>query len=236
MYIFRESPVVDLPKNVKTFKGGKIRFETVLQEVNHVNRNKRYYMKENMQEGIDAVMDRIRGREFMGELDHPIDSNPSRQVTVSFQNVSHLITEIGWDGNKLIGVLESLSTPSGQILHNLIKYDGIATGFSFRGLGSVEPINEGFGKTYNKVVGQISVITWDCVSYPSHPSAKINRSSITELTESVKREILESVNPANIVSENSNYICTKEGVCYLPNAWDQLVEQRKQYLKNRLFG
>lgn len=227
MYIISEAAISGVPENIKKFKD-KIRFEAILQTAGDINRNRRMYDKQTLQESIDKIADRIRGREFLGELDHPIDSNPARQVTVSYKEASHAILELAWDGNKLRGVLESLRTPNGTILKNLAE-DGIPIGFSYRGMGDVRPMNEGLmGKQTFKVVGPLHTVTWDCVSFPSHKEAKLQ-----EITESVKTAIYESIDPSLIVRETGNMVCMENGVCYLPNDFDRMVEQRKKWLKSR---
>ena len=93
----------------------------------------------------------------MGELDHPESS------VVNLQNVSHNITEMHWEGKNLIGSVEILGTPSGNILSELFKA-GIKLGISSRGLGSVEPMQEGDGQT---VQSDFELIAFDFVSNPS---------------------------------------------------------------------
>ena len=226
MYIIHEAAIAATPENIKVFKD-KIRMECILQTAGDINRNRRMYEKSTLQESIDKIMDRVRGKEFLGELDHPIDSNPARQVTVSYKEASHAIIDLGWDGNKLRGVLETLRTPNGTILKNLAE-DGIPVGFSYRGMGDVRPMNEGMGKQTFKVVGPLHTVTWDAVSFPSHKEAKLQ-----EITEGVKTAIYESIDPTMIVSESSNYICLENGVCYLPNDFDRMLEQRKKWLKSK---
>ena len=93
----------------------------------------------------------------MGELDHPESS------VVNLQNVSHNVTEMHWEGKNLIGSVEVLGTPSGNILGELFKA-GIKLGISSRGLGSVEPMQEGDGQT---VQNDFELIAFDFVSNPS---------------------------------------------------------------------
>ena len=81
----------------------------------------------------------------MGELDHPDSS------VVNLQNVSHNVTEMHFEGDNLLGTVEILTTPSGNILRELFK-NGIKLGISSRGLGSVEAIvNEDNGNPVMKV-------------------------------------------------------------------------------------
>lgn len=228
--IICESELVrSIPKNIKTIKNGRVRMECVLQTVGDVNRNKRRYSRQLMQEGINKIDSRVNEGSFLGELDHPIDKNPNRQVTVLFKDASHRILDLGWDGNKLVGVLETLRTPKGVILKNLSE-DGIPVGFSFRGMGDIRTTFEEGQKIFD-VTGPLHVVTWDAVSYPSHAEAKI-----IKITEGVMSSIQESaynmqssskfLHESSSVRECNGLICTQEGVCYLPEDWDRLVDKR----------
>ena len=67
----------------------------------------------------------------MGELDHPESS------VINLKNVSHNISDMWWDGNNVMGKIEILPTPSGNILKALIE-NGITVGVSSRGMGSLK--------------------------------------------------------------------------------------------------
>lgn len=236
MYIISETSVVsNTPQNIRKLKG-RIRFEACLQTHGDINRNKRRYGKSILDEGISKISERMTTGTFLGELDHPIDTNPVRQTTVLYKAASHRIMETGWDGNKLIGVVESLRTPNGTILKNLAE-DGIPVGFSFRGMGDLRAVNESGSQVF-EVVGPLHCITWDSVSFPSHEAARLIK--ITEgvvhemhqnvgmgcqsLNESLSR-ILHDFKGIN-EDEETGMICTNEGICYIPNEFDKLVEQR----------
>jgi len=103
----------------------------------------------------------IKQKRALGELDHPDSS------VVNLSNVSHNITEMHFEGDNLIGTCEILTTPSGNILRELIK-NGIKLGISSRGLGSVETVNEGPNDNPVQKVGQdFELIAFDFVSNPS---------------------------------------------------------------------
>ena len=51
----------------------------------------------------------------MGELDHPDSS------VVNLKNVSHIVTEMHWEGKDLVGTCEILPTPAGCILKDLFS-------------------------------------------------------------------------------------------------------------------
>jgi len=230
-YIISENEIQrSIPTKTKKVKDGRVRMECVLQTEGDVNRNGRRYQKSILDEGLMKIKERVEAGSFLGELDHPIDKNPHRQMTVLYKDASHRILEYGWDGNKLVATLESLRSPNGQILSNFAQ-DGIPIGFSFRGMGELKQVQEG-DQTVNEVVGPIHIITWDAVGHPSHKEAQL-----IKVTEEVRRTLTESavgmvnnskqfMHEAIGVNEVKGLICTKEGVCYLPNDFDRLVEQR----------
>ena len=84
---------------------------------------------------------------------------------MNLNNASHNVIEMHWDGDDLLGTVEVLSTPSGNILKELFK-SGIKLGISSRGLGSVEPMREGEGDTV-EVQPDFELIAFDFVSNPS---------------------------------------------------------------------
>jgi hypothetical protein len=107
----------------------------------------------------------------LGELDHP-DS-----AVVNLQNVSHNITEMYWDDDKLMGVVEVLSTPSGNILRELFK-SNIRLGISSSGLGSVKSLSEAEGTV--EVQDDFSLLAFDFVSNPSTRGAFMNPVALAE--------------------------------------------------------
>ncbi len=141
---------------------GKLVVKGVLQRANAKNQNGRVYPMEILQrEAKNYDEGFIKQKRALGELDHPDSS------VVNLQNVSHNITEMHFEGDNLIGTCEILTTPSGNILRELIK-NGIKLGISSRGLGSVETVNEGPNDNPIQKVGQdFELIAFDFVSNPS---------------------------------------------------------------------
>ena len=104
----------------------------VIQRAEAENHNGRIYPMEVLKKEIQAYIDGpIRERRALGELDHPESS------VINLQNVSHNITEVWWEGNEVMGKVELLSTPAGNILKELFK-ENLTLGISSRGMGSVE--------------------------------------------------------------------------------------------------
>ena len=94
-------------------------------------------------------------------------------------NVSHNIVEMHWDDNDLVGTVEVLSTPAGNILKELFRC-GIKLGISSRGLGSVKQL----GESEVEVQPDFELIAFDFVSNPSTHGAFL---SPTKMHESVQR-------------------------------------------------
>ena len=140
---------------------GKLVVKGVLQRANAKNQNGRVYPMEILQREAKNYNDGfIKQKRALGELDHPESS------VVNLQNVSHNITEMHFEGENLLGTVEILTTPSGNILRELFK-NGIKLGISSRGMGSVETIEEADGSPTTKVGKDFELIAFDFVSNPS---------------------------------------------------------------------
>ena len=139
---------------------GKLIVRGVLQRAEAKNQNGRVYPKDILhREAKKYAKEFIKERRAMGELDHPESS------VVNLQNVSHNIREMHWEGDNLLGEVEVLGTPSGNILKELFK-SGIKLGISSRGMGSVETVNEE-GDQVTQVQPDFELIAFDFVSNPS---------------------------------------------------------------------
>jgi len=128
----------------------------ILQRAGAANQNNRRYPKSILERECKAYEQLIKERRALGELDHP-DS-----PIINLKNVSHNIREISWDGDDVVGVVEVLSTPSGNILKELLK-NNIRLGISSRGLGSVKELSDGTVM----VQEDFQLVGWDFVSNPS---------------------------------------------------------------------
>ena len=141
---------------VQEDEGGRTLVKGVLQRAGAENQNGRVYPKPILEREAEKYLTFIKERRALGELDHP-DS-----TVINLKNVSHNIREIWWDGDDLCGTVEVLSTPSGNILKELLKA-GILLGISSRGMGSTKPL----GANKVEVAEDFELIGWDFVSNPS---------------------------------------------------------------------
>ena len=163
---------------------GKLIVSGILQRANAENQNGRIYPKEILvREANKYNKTFISERRAMGELDHPESS------VVNLANVSHNIREMKWENDDLVGTVEVLPTPAGNILKELFK-SGIKLGISSRGMGSVETIDEDDGgKQTVAVQPDFELIAFDFVSNPSTQGAFLRPTNEGVINESVEYRV-----------------------------------------------
>lgn len=154
---------------------GRVLVNGVLQRAGAENQNGRVYPKDILEREAEKYQQLIKERRALGELDHPDSS------VINLKNVSHNIKEIHWEGDDLVGTVEILPTPSGNILKELLRA-GILLGISSRGMGSTKPMRD------NKVEVQedFELVGWDFVSNPSTHGAFMR-----PMNESVNKKLQE---------------------------------------------
>jgi len=134
----------------------------ILQKKGQKNHNGRVYGEVLVRE-IQKYQEVIKERRALGELDHP------EEAVINLKNVSHTVSECHWEGDNVIGTIELLTTPSGNIARELIK-NNIRLGISSRGLGSVRNI----GENTVEVQDDFELLCFDLVSSPSTRGAYMN--------------------------------------------------------------
>jgi len=143
-----------------TQNNGKLIVSGVLQRAEAKNQNGRIYPKETlMREAKKYSQEFVAERRALGELDHPDSS------VVNLNNVSHNVLGMNWKGDDLVGKVEVLGTPAGNILKELFK-SGIRLGISSRGMGSVKEVMRE-GDSTLQVQPDFELIAFDFVSNPS---------------------------------------------------------------------
>ena len=152
------SPISSLNEGIKSPSGNPI-VTGILATVEVKNGNGRYYKKELWEREMDKYSELIKERRAMGELDHP------ESQIINLQNVSHIISKYWWNGDNIMGEIEILPTPSGNILKALIE-SNVMVGVSSRGLGSLEQRGN-----LMEVQDDFALIGWDFVSTPSNPGS-----------------------------------------------------------------
>jgi len=176
---------------------GRLIVEGVLQRAEAENQNGRIYPIEVLKREVLKYKGReIKENRAYGELDHPESS------VVELKNTSHIIRDVWWNGNDVIGKVEILKTPSGNILKELIEA-GCTVGISSRGMGSVKESNNGRTVT---VEDDFDLVCWDFVSNPSTHGAFMK-----PVNESVSSKPIKSYNKINKLIRD--IICEIDGVC-----------------------
>ena len=155
------TPRVKLSEGKKSENGNPI-VEGILATVEVKNGNGRYYKRDLWQREMDKYNEIIKENRAVGELDPPESS------VVNLKNVSQNIKDTWWDGDNIMGKVEILPTPSGNILKSLID-NGITVGVSSRGMGSLRPMGE-----VQEVQDDFELLCWDFVSTPSNPGSYMN--------------------------------------------------------------
>ena len=137
-----------------------------IQAADTPNGNGRVYPKKVLEKEIKNYLNVVKDNRATGELDHPEDS------VVNLKNVSHLMVDVWWQGNDVMGKMKVLDTPSGRILKDLMNA-GVKLGISSRGLGTVKENMSG----HDVVEEDFQLICFDIVSEPSTPGAFVHPES-----------------------------------------------------------
>jgi hypothetical protein len=136
----------------------------LLQRAEAKNQNGRVYPHSILvREATTYKNNFVTERRALGELDHP------ESPVVNLKNVCCNVTDLWFDNKDVRGNIEVLSTPSGNIVRELIK-NGIRLGVSSRGMGSVRSL----GENTVEVQDDFNLICFDIVSNPSTQGAFIN--------------------------------------------------------------
>ena len=144
---------------------------------NEINRNNRLYPVEEMKREVDRyVTECVKKKRSFGELNHPTSAD------VSLDKACHLVTDLYFEGNVVMGRSKVLSTPAGLIVQSLIN-DGCSLGVSSRSLGQLIENENG-----ENTVKDMRLIAVDCVADPSYPKAFVNG-----------------------ILESKQYVCNKDG-------------------------
>jgi len=139
------------------------RIEGIFMQAEKVNRNGRRYPRNILMNETTRYNEKyVKKNRALGELGHP------EGPTVNLERVSHLITDLDFDGDNIIGKAKILETPYGKIVQNLIE-GGAKVGVSSRGMGSIKS-KDGI----NEVQKDFMLSAVDIVADPSAPDAFVN--------------------------------------------------------------
>lgn len=166
--------------------------EGIFMQAEKQNRNGRVYPKRLLESEVNRYnRDFVSKMRAVGELGHP------QGPTINEERVSHIITELKFEGNDVYGKAKILDTPNGRIVKTFMK-EGILMGVSSRGVGAVQKSSHAANEVSNFVLSTV-----DIVSNPSGIDCFVN--SVMENVEWVYNESLngwESVQIAENVKKH----------------------------------
>ena len=163
-------------------------FYAVLQKYNTPNRNGRIYPEKILKREADNYKKMIEKGISLSELNHPESS------LIDLDRVSHIITDVWWDGPVLMGKLKLLTSPGfhergvvstkGDLAANYLR-QGVTLGISSRGVGSLKKVGD-----QNEVQDDFELICFDLVSSPSTPGAYLflNKEDKNKFEENLEEE------------------------------------------------
>ena len=144
-------------------------FYAVLQKYNTPNRNGRVYPEEILKREAENYKKLINKGVALSELNHPESS------LIDLDRVSHIITDLWWENQMLLGKLKLLTSPGfhergivstkGDQAANLLR-QGVTLGISSRGVGTLKKVGD-----QNEVQEDFELICFDLVWSPSTPGA-----------------------------------------------------------------
>lgn len=146
----------------KTETGKNYFIKGVFMQAEAKNRNGRVYPRGILEQELARYQKTIDEKRSLGELGHP--DTP----TINLDKVSHLITELHFEGNNIYGKAKILPTPNGEITKSFIN-EGIRLGVSSRGVGSLQTVDG-----VNQVQDDFKLATVDIVADPSAPDAWVS--------------------------------------------------------------
>jgi len=169
--------------------------EGILATCEVKNGNGCYYSRELWEREMDKYMENVNANRALGELDHPDSS------IINLKNVSHNIKKIWWDGDHVMGAIELLPTPSGNILRALFE-NKIPVGVSSRGMGSLKQMGD-----LMEVQDDFELLCWDFVSTPSNPGSYMKEKGM--MNESKNNQHNKYIKANSIITE----ILCANGTC-----------------------
>ena len=169
--------------------------EGILATCEVKNGNGRYYSRDLWEREIKKYMECVNANRALGELDHPDSS------IINLKNVSHNIKKIWWNGDHVMGAIEILPTPSGNILKALFE-NKIPVGVSSRGMGSLKQMGD-----LMEVQDDFELLCWDFVSTPSNPGSYMKEKGM--MNESKNNQHNKYIKANSIITE----ILCANGTC-----------------------
>lgn len=145
-----------------------VRFDTVLQSLDCINRNRRYYAGDAIYQSITTpeVDELTANNKLQSEAGHPVDGSPARIATIDPKYTCNIIKKMWRDKSLIRGSIETLD--DGMYGTKLTKgiLQGINPSYSYRGFAIIDKKGN-----ISYVKKPPRFITYDEVNLPSHKEA-----------------------------------------------------------------
>lgn len=167
-YLITEAATAVITPRVVQEDEQSTKFIAEIQEAEAPNRNGRIYSKEALDAAVRhySIQEKLKAKALYCEAGHPLSDDPKRQMYIDQTNVSHIITDIWWEGNRLMAKIETANTRVGRDMQGLIR-QGSKVAFSMRGMSD----NVKRDGQYTRVGSPLMITCWDWVVIPSHPNS-----------------------------------------------------------------
>lgn len=174
-YLITEAASTGITPRVIQEEEQTTKFIAEIQEAEAPNRNGRIYSKEALDAAIRhySIQEKLKAKALYGEAAHPLSDDPRRQMYIDQTNISHIITDIWWEGNRLMAKIETANTRVGRDMQGLIR-QGSKVAFSMRGMSD----NVKRDGQYTRVGSPLMITCWDWVVLPSHPNSYMIREGV----------------------------------------------------------
>lgn len=146
-------------EKIEVRNGNAMYLTGVMQRADAKNGNGRVYPRHILRREVENYKKIIGEKRALGELDHPDDS------VINLKNVSHMVVDVWWNNDDVMGKIKILDTPAGKIAKDLIN-SGVTLGISSRAMGSVKET-----KGMVTVEDDLQLICFDLVAEPSTDKA-----------------------------------------------------------------
>jgi hypothetical protein len=213
----------------------KARIKTVLQTLNEVNKNKRVYPKYILEKSLNEIRPIIKSRSLLGELDHPLvtgndEADSYRHFVVLYEKASHIFEDIYIENNVVYGIVETSLTDPGFKMAGLIM-DKVPVGFSLRAIGESKVRPDGVTEVSNP----FNIITYDCVSNPSHAKARMVE-VVSENFNKFREDTIPNVYLENdVIFDRSDLLRNTFNIKLPTGNLEQIVESLEKKLKSKRF-
>lgn len=167
-YLITEAATTGISPRIVHDSEVTTKFVAEIQEAEAPNRNGRIYSKEALDSAIRhySIQEKLKNKALVCEAGHPLSDDPRRQMYIDQTNISHIITDIWWESNKLMAKIETANTRVGRDMQGLIR-QGSKVAFSMRGMSD----NVKKDGQYTRVGSPLMITCWDWVILPSHPNS-----------------------------------------------------------------